>query len=262
MPPLDRQAICDFANREIVKFHESRLERLRQLSLDEVLLKKNPYLFRAKGFEFPSTLVHAILDAFLSSSEEEIFGRFLEELAVFVAEQTSGGKKSSAQGVDLEFDRDGVRYIVAVKSGPNWGNSSQYRRLEQDFKNAITLQKQSQRTIHVQAILGSCYGRARTKDTGVYIRLVGQSFWHFLSGDEDLYLDIIEPIGYQAKEHNLDFGRRRDIIAAQLTSEFAARFCTDTCCIDWSSLVAFNSGNLGAPVLPAPQGQRSDRRRK
>ena len=28
-------------------------------------------------------------------------------------------------GIDLEFDKDGVRYIVTIKSGPNWGNSSQ-----------------------------------------------------------------------------------------------------------------------------------------
>ncbi len=244
MAALDRQAMFDFANREVGKFHESRLDRLRTLSLDEVLRTKNPYLFRAKGIEVPSELIQSILNAFLSSSEEELFGKFLEELAIFVSEQTAGGRKSSAQGIDLEFDRDSVRYLVAVKSGPNWGNSSQYRRLEQDFKNAMAVQRQSHRDIHIRAVLGSCYGRSPTKDTGVYTRIVGQNFWHFLSGDERLYLDIIEPIGHRAKDHDLDFVTRKDIIAINLAGEFAQRFCPGGGPIDWVKLVSFNSGNL------------------
>lgn len=244
MNALERQAMCDFANREIVKFHESRLARLRRISLDEILRKKNPYLFRAKNLADASELVSVILDAFLSSSEEELFGSFLEELAIFVSEQTCGGRKSSAAGIDLEFDRDGIRYLVAIKSGPNWGNSSQYRRLESDFKAATIVQRQSHRAVHIRAVLGICYGRLPTKDTGVYTRIAGQNFWHFLSGDEDLYIEIIEPIGYEAKRHNEDFEAPRCAIKNRLVSEFVARFCTPDYFIDWPKLVAFNSGNL------------------
>jgi len=46
------------------------------------------------------------------------------------------GRKSAVQGIDLEFDNEGVRYIVAIKSGPNWGNSSQIAKMRSDFKTA------------------------------------------------------------------------------------------------------------------------------
>ena len=64
-----------------------------------------------------------ILDAHLSSQEEGIFGGFLEELAVFICGRVYRGKKSSAEGIDLEFEKDGTSYLVSIKSGPNWGNS-------------------------------------------------------------------------------------------------------------------------------------------
>jgi len=158
METVDRQAVCDFVNREIVRFHQARLRRLEEISLTEVLRKKNPYLFRAKNMLTASELVRAILDAFLSSSEEKLFGDFLEQLALFISQQTCGGIKSSAQGIDLEFDREGTHYLVSIKSGPNWGNSSQYARLEEDFKRAVKVQRQAHLAARIQPVLGICYG--------------------------------------------------------------------------------------------------------
>lgn len=168
----------------------------------------------------------------------------LEELAIFVSETTSGGRKSTATGLDLEFDRNGVRYLVAIKSGPNWGNSSQYAKLQDNFKRAVTVQHQSRRVSSVQPVLGICYGKSRTTDKGTYQKIMGQSFWHFLSEDPDLYLDIIEPIGHQAKRHNDDFEMSRAAIENRLTAEFIIEFCNADGTINWEKVVALNSGNL------------------
>jgi hypothetical protein len=241
---IDRRLLNEFVNREIVKFHESRLAALSKLKLGTVLRKKNPYLFKAKDVVRGSELISAILSAYLSSSEEEIFGGFLEELAIFVSQVTSGGRKSSATGLDLEFERGETRYLVAIKSGPNWGNSSQYKKLKDDFSKAIGTVRQSRHTGGVEAILGICYGRAgRAKQAKFYQKLVGQDFWAFLSGDIDLYLDIIEPIGYEAKVHNADFETRRILIENRLVKEFYSGYCLDTGEIDWPRLVEFNSGS-------------------
>ncbi|MEJ2148173.1 MAG: PmeII family type II restriction endonuclease [Chloroflexota bacterium] len=244
MKPLDRQAVFDFVNVEIVHFHNARLDRLARISLSEVLRKKNPYLFRAKNMLSAGDLVRAILDAFLSSSEEKLFGDFLESLAIFVSGQTCDGKKSTAEGLDLEFDHEGVRYLVSIKSGPNWGNSSQVRRLEDNFKRAVIVQRQSQSRLTIQPVLGICYGRAATRDRGAYLRIMGQSFWYLLSGDPDLYLDIIEPIGHRAKEHNDAFAEARAALENRFTQELIDSFCDESYRIDWPRLVAFNSGNL------------------
>jgi len=88
--------------------------------------RKNPYLFKAKNLSV-SDLIQSILDAYLSSQEEAIFGTFLEKLAIFVSSIFIDGKKSSAQGVDLEFLRKGKHYIVSIKSGPNWGFSQLWK---------------------------------------------------------------------------------------------------------------------------------------
>lgn len=243
MRDLDQRALLEFASAEIVRFHKARLARLEAISLREVLSKKNPYLFKAKNVVTAYELVSGILDAFLSSSEEKIFGDFLEELAIFVASQTCEGRKSSAQGIDLEFDRDGTRYLVSIKSGTNWGNSAQYRALRANFKQAIIVQRQAHHGLRVQAVLGMCYGRSQTRDVGDFTRLAGQSFWYFLSGDPDLYVDIIEPIGYQAKQHDDKFRDKKGALVNKFTEQFIRDFCTDYA-IDWEKLVEFNSGNL------------------
>jgi len=93
MKVLDREALAEFANQEIVRFHAARLAHLEKLSLNRVLKKKeNRYLFGAKNFFVAGELMQAVLNAFLSFSAEELFGDFLEELAAFVSQQTCNGK--------------------------------------------------------------------------------------------------------------------------------------------------------------------------
>jgi hypothetical protein len=126
MKPSLRRQVEQFVERNIVAFHENRAANLERLKLDTVLKAKNPYLFKAKHLESASDLVRGLLDARLSSSEEGSFGGFMGELAIFVASETGDGKKSTAEGLDIELRRDGVRYLIAVKSGKNWGNSTQH----------------------------------------------------------------------------------------------------------------------------------------
>ena len=102
MKPLNLNLVKDYVNEHIVDFHQRKLRSLEELKLEK-LLTKNPYLFRAKNLVTPQELVDDLLTAFLSSSEEKLFGDFLEGLALFIAEQTCNGHKSTAQGVDLEY---------------------------------------------------------------------------------------------------------------------------------------------------------------
>lgn len=134
--------LADYVQANIGSFHEKRLEALRTLRLDSLLRRKNPYLFRSKNVNAASELIASLLDAHLSSQEETLFGSFLEGLALHVAEAVHGGRKSSATGIDLEFEKEEVRYIVSIKSGPNWGNSSQVARMRENFKNAARLLRQ------------------------------------------------------------------------------------------------------------------------
>ena len=243
MEKLNIDEVNDFVNKNISIFHQSKLNTLKAINLKALLKKKNPYLFKAKNITVASDLVRGILDAFLSSSEEKLFGDFLEELATFISSKTCKGRKSAATGIDLEFVNKGAHYLVSVKSGPNWGNSSQQRKQEDDFKNAVKILKQSKRTLNVQPVLGICYGKVKTSYVRGYLKVVGQNFWYLISEDENLYTDIIGPVGYRAKQHNAKFKKHKSKIINLFTQEFLADFCDDGV-INWKKLVEFNSGNL------------------
>ena len=146
--------------------------------------------------------------------------------------------------MDLEFIKNGVHYIISVKSGPSWGNSSQQDKLEQDLQNAVTRVKQSKRGVNVQPVLGICYGKTKTSYLRGYMKVVGQNFWYLISEDQHLYTDIIEPVGYRAKEHNETFQLEKSKVVNRFTKQFIDRFCDESGAIEWVKLVAFNSSNF------------------
>ena len=236
MKRLDLDTVREYVNANIVDFHQRRIKSLEDLNLKD-LLTKNPYLFRAKNITTAGELITGLLDAFLSSSEEKLFGDFLEGLAVFVAQQTCDGHKSAAPGVDLEFFNRSVHYVVSVKSGPRWGNSSQQAKLADDLKNAVTRVKQSKRGANVQPVLGICYGKTKTSYIRGYLKIVGQNFWYLISENRGLYTDIIEPIGYRAKEHNETFLLERSKVANRFAKVFIDEFCDASGAIDWARFV-------------------------
>lgn len=150
------------------------MEGLQGINLKNILERKNPYLFRVKNIDSAHEVVKGVLDAFLSSSEEAKFGDWLEGLAIFICHKVYGGIKSSAQGIDLEFERDGVRYLVSIKSGPNWGNSDQIRKMKMNFSAARKTLKTSNANVRVEAVNGCCYGKSSDKlKDGDYYKLCG-----------------------------------------------------------------------------------------
>ena len=234
--------INDYVNENIQVFHNKRLEIIKKLTLNK-LICKNPYLFRAKNITLSSELIQSTLDAFLSSSEEKVFGDFLEDLAIYISSTTCGGKKSGIQGIDLEFTRNGRHYLTSIKSGTNWGNSSQHKKMEQDFRSAVQRINQASHHDFPQPVLGICYGKNRTEyHQNGYLKIVGQNFWALISGNNDLYKEIIDPIGFKAKEHNEQYHLEKSKIINLLTAEFSSRFCKNGL-IDWQELVSYVSGN-------------------
>jgi len=240
MNPLNLNDVVNYVENNIGTFHIKRLKSLENLKLEKILKRKNPYLFKAKNILTAQDLVKTLLDAHLSSQEETIFGDFLEGLAVFINQKVYSGHKSAAEGIDLEFEKEEIKYIVSIKSGPNWGNSSQIRRMVDNFKKAKKILRTSNSKMHIIAVNGCCYGRDNKPDKGEYQKLCGQKFWTFISGNDLLYTDIIEPLGHKAKEKNEEFMEQYSQILNKFTFEFGNKFCVDGK-INWEKLVQFNS---------------------
>lgn len=166
-----KKEIISFIEPNIQTFHKRRLENLMNLELTEILKRKNPYLFKAKNITTAQDLVKSLLDAYLSSQEEGIFGGFF-------------------------------------------------------------------------AVNGCCYGRDDNPDKGDCLKLCGQTFWEFISGNENLYIEIIEPLGYEAKKKNENFLVEYSKVINKFTFKFAREYCDSKGNILWNKLVRFNSGKI------------------
>lgn len=242
MKKLNLNKVTQYVEENIGVFHQKRIAGLSELKLKKVLKKKNPYLFKAKYILTAQDIIKSLTDAFISSQEETIFGDWLEGLAIFINSKVYNGRKSGIQGIDLEFDKNDNRYIVTIKSGPNWGNSSQIAKMRADFKTAQRTLRTSNSKLKIVAVNGCCYGKDNRPDKGDYFKYCGQIFWEFISGDSELYTKIIEPLGHKAKERNDDFIQSYSQTINKFTKEFSNSFCLDNGTIDWEKLVQFNSG--------------------
>lgn len=227
-------------------FHNILLTNLLEFKLKDLLKRKNPYLFKAKAILSATDLIPRLLDAHLSSQEETVFGAFLELLAIHICGIAYGGVKSATVGIDLDFTREGKRYIVAIKSGPNWANSGSYGNMLDSFARA-------QKIAGYGALIpvnGCCYGQERTRDKTTHLKLCGQDFWELISGHAELYREIIVPLGVDAKKRTDEFQEKYNNVKTLFTKAFIEEFCNADGSINWDKLLVFNSGSLPPPPPP------------
>jgi len=237
---MNNKKLAKYISANISLYQKKRIEKMKEsLNIKELIKRKNPYLYKAKGIVTCEEYIKALAEAFISSQEETLFGDFLESLAIFVCGETYGGYKSGIIGIDLEFEKDGIRWIVDIKSGPNH-NSSQLKKMADNFKEAKIVIKQKT-NIQVEAVRGCCYGKNSSNYNGIYYKYFGQDFWTFISGNKDFYLKIIEPLGTEAKEKNDEFNKEYGKLINKLTVEFSTNYCLDDMSIDWEKIVKENS---------------------
>ncbi len=228
------------------EFHLKKRKKIESLKLENITKRKNPYLFKAKGMEDAGKLIRSIMEATVSSGEETIFGKFLEQVVIYTCEQAFQGRKSSAEGLDLEFEHGNTKYLISVKSGPNWGNSSQINKMRQNFLKASKTLKTSGglKFCHIVCVEGCCYGCESNPEKGNHLKLCGQEFWNFVShGNKELYRDIIEPFGHDAKIRSKEIVNMIERKLNLFTVEFVKHYCAPDGRIDWDKLLENNSGS-------------------
>ena len=224
-------------------FYGSLIEKIDSLDIVKIMKRKNPYLYRAKAMENASEIVDNVLGAFVSSSEETIFGNcFFEPLAI----AASGGNKALAEGIDImvQDNDNNVIYAVAVKSGPSVFNADSKKRQEQNFMAAAKLAQQAK--ARYEAYIGYAYGKKRVSGRGkpkMYQELAGKKFWTELTGDDDFYLKIIQFMGDLPEKYVAAYKESYNKASNRLVREFSNKFCKEDGSIDWEKLVEFNSGD-------------------
>lgn len=223
-------------------FYNSLIEKIDTIDIKKIMKRKNPYLYRAKAMHNASEIVESVLTAFVSSSEETIFGNcFFEPIAI----AASGGVKALAEGVDIMVHDDDTNtiYAIAVKSGPSVFNADSKKRQEQNFNAAAKLAQQAK--ARFVPFIGYSYGRKKDSGRGkpkIYMELAGQAFWEELTGIPDFYQRIIVYMGDLPEKYVARYKESYDRAANRLVREFAINFCKEDGSIDWAKLLEFNSG--------------------
>ena len=221
-------------------FYVRRIAKLSKLKLNDTLKRKNPYLFRAIGTESASELIGQLLSAYMSSSDEGVFGdAFFEPLAKLV----SGANSAGGEGADIVRESATAYTAIAVKSGPSVFNAMSRRRQNQEFMSLRSRMMKLQK--HFDAIVGYCYGRKASSKKGsdqIFRELAGQAFWEELTGESDFYLKIIAAMKTKPAEHKLLFQEEWGKALNRFIREFTNDYCRPDGAIDWDKLLTYNSG--------------------
>lgn len=239
----DEQVVVQAIATALETFYTTLIEKIDKLNIQKVMKRKNPYLYRAKAMQSASEIVDSVLTAFVSSSEETIFGNcFFEPIAI----AASGGHKALAEGIDIMFqdDKSNTIYAFAVKSGPSVFNADSKKRQEQNFMAASKLAQQAK--ARYEAYIGYCYGKKNDSGRGkpkMYQELAGKRFWAELTGDEEFYIKIINYMGTMPEQYVAEYKESYNKAANRLVREFSNSFCKEDGSIDWEKLVEFNSGD-------------------
>lgn len=237
----DEQEVIQAIATALDNFYDRLIIKVDSLNINTVMKRKNPYLFRAKAMNGAAQIVDAILAAFVSSSEETIFGNvFFEPIATAAAQ----GQKALAEGVDIMVERENTIYAIAVKSGTSVFNADSRKKQEQNFMAAGKLAQQAKKRF--VPIVGYGYGKKKTTNRGLpkfYMELAGKDFWTELTGDEEFYIKLIRFMDKLPEKYVEDFDASYQKAANRLVKEFTHEFCLDNGSIDWEKLVEFNSGS-------------------
>lgn len=244
MEPLntsyDEEKVMEAIGIALTDFYTSLTNTLNHIDVDKILKRKNPYLYRAKGICSAGQIVDGILAAYVSSSEETVFGNtFFEPIALVV----SGGQKAVTEGVDITVDKDNTIYSIAVKSGTSVFNADSRKRQEQNFQSAQKRAQQAHKAF--LPVVGYGYGKKKVKPGSekFYRELAGKDFWEWLTGDAEFYTKIITYMGTRPDDYVKEFEEAYAKAENRMIREFTAKYCKEDGSIDWDMLIKFNSGD-------------------
>ena len=227
-------------------FHSALLGKATGITLNQLLSRKNPYLYASLGLgASPEQFLRTLLDAWFSSSMEGCFGNTLESIAHHVITTMKIGIKSGTEGCDYDIVRGRYRFLMSLKSGGQWGNQSSCKEQGNKFERAKKVIRATDKS-ELVSVMGICYGKKRVTDGLSYadVEIQGQAFWYFLTGDPQLYKLLICLMQEVSSQFYHQFISSREEALVRLLPEFHSRYCLSDGSIDWEILVSSVCENL------------------
>ena len=215
-----------------VTFVQPMADRLSNLTMREIIKRKNPYLYMASGISTCEEMTRRAFNEQMATIEGNYFGYFFEGIAKLM----SGGIKPAGGGqIDLEIRKGNEAYVYAIKSGPGAFNSSSERAAIQDLESAERRLRQDRITTHKK--IGFAYGRKRTSLKSGVEKLASKRFWEELSGDSMFYIKLLDISAALAPLYQSDL----EDPYQRLLNEAYELFC-DGDVIRWDKVIGLVSG--------------------
>jgi Type II restriction endonuclease EcoO109I len=226
--------------------YNKRFAALEKLTLER-LLNKNPYLYRALGIADSSEFIMQLMIAFVSSSDETIFGNdFLEPLAIFAAKNSNQHDDlersvtvGAGAGQDIAIETATSYLAISVKSGKNIFNAQSTKGQQSEFTALTSRLKKINKEL--RPIIGYGYGRKRQVKASNVEKMAGQAFWQLLTGESDFYLRLSNAMTSFSGEHGAVYKTIFEKRHQQFLREFMLNYVDVNGTIVWQDVVAFNS---------------------
>ena len=214
----------EFFKESIIESHKKNTKKCKKLKEFNV----NPFLVSylanyLTGNNEPESLAKALIyPRVLGTSITTTFGNNMQKFCSYVLD----GFASTTSGIDIEFvdQLDGQRKYCQIKSGPNTINRDDVDTIDNHFKAVKNLARTNGLRISLDdLIVGVFYGTEKQlsmhykKINETYPVIVGQDFWHSLTGDISFYSELINAIGELAIEE--DSSGLVDKVIAELAEE-------------------------------------------
>ncbi len=198
-----------FFKERIAENHIKNTEKLSSLKMFNV----NPFFVKyLANFVFGEATSENIARALiypriLGTSISTSFG---SQLQIFCNEILTG-YASVIPGIDIEFidSFDGRKKYCQIKTGPTTINKDDVKTILDHFRNIKNLARTNRQTDinpSIDCIVGVFYGEQNKLSTFYkqisqdYTVIVGQQFWHHLTGDENFYSDLANAVAEVAVE--------------------------------------------------------------
>jgi hypothetical protein len=199
----------------------------------------NPFLLTylsnfLQGNHEPKSIAKALIyPRVLGTSINTSFGTNIQKFTSCVL--SSFG--STTSGIDIEFIDmiDGEKKYCQLKSGPDTINKDDVETIANHFKDVINLARTNGEKLGFSnLIVGIIYGEKeninahyrRISTQYHYDIIVGEDFWHRLTGDKDFYADLIKAIGEVAIQ--ADFKQDLENVIDELSkSQYIQSLCEE-----------------------------------
>jgi hypothetical protein len=213
MNEQERQLILtrskDFFRGRLAEKHIANTEKCRNINEFNI----NPFLHKylsyfAFGDSSPEHMAKALLyPRILGTSITTSFGTQLQ----FFCSEVLSSYASTTSGIDIEFIDaiDGRHKFCQVKSGPTTINKDDVTTIINHFNSIRNLARTNRMTDFnplFDCMVGVFYGTERQLSANyreiarTYPVIIGQDFWHRLTGDNDFYYDLIDAFAEVAVE--------------------------------------------------------------